>query len=187
MLFRYALITKYSSNNISFLLSFVNETVVDELATYAVNILNSKGCKKALQFYVELIKSCKAGESLLETLTEVLTQNAESVKEEVLSAYSKDSKSSIYFVEILASMSLDDRVLNILLAEFDSRDSGLSLYASYISKYGDEKALPSLYNKLQKTGLQYYDRKEIELAIENLGGDPTSPMEEERYFKKIIH
>lgn len=171
----------------SYLLDFVNESTQDELATYAVNILKAKGSKKALSLYVELIKSGKAGESLIETVTETLVDFADEVKEEVLSSYKEGEKSSVYFVEILASMSLDDRVFSILIGEFEKRDAGLSLYASYLSKYGDERALPYLYKKLQISGLQYYDRKEIELAIENLGGEIPSGQEEQRHFKKIIH
>jgi len=162
------------------LIEFVSEDVEDELATYSANILKSQNSKKALSRFIDVVKSGKASESLIESVTEALTDNANEVKDEIIKVYDKNDKSSKYFVEVLASTTPCDDVFNILIDEFKSHTSEIALYATYLSKYGDDRALPVLYEAISKDSVSYIDFKELKLAIEALGGE----YEENRDFKK---
>ncbi len=142
----------------------------DELAVYSVNILNFRGNTAVLPNYVLMIKSDKISEPLKELMTEILSDNADKVKEEVISNYGDNESADKYYIEILSSMKHDDRVFDILISEFLKHKNELSLYTSYLLKYGDEKALPYLEKMLLEEDVKGEDLKEIELAIESFGG-----------------
>lgn len=169
------------------LVEFVSSTELDELATYAVNILNASGSKIALKKYVDVICEGKAKESLIEAVTEALADNANEIKEEILAVYDKNQKSAKYFVEILSCVSFDDRVFEILCDEFLTHTDNLALYATYLSKYGDDRALPLLYEQIKKDGISYIDYKEMKLAIEALGGEYEDGrnFQKDKIFKKL--
>jgi hypothetical protein len=169
------------------LINFVSDKVKDELATYAVNILNSTNSKTVFNKYVQVLKDFNAADSLIESITEVLSENADQVKEEILSVYNKDEKSAQYFIEILSCSCGDDRVFDLLCQAFLDNQSNLALYATYLSKYGDDRALPILYQAIKKEGLSYIDYKELKLAIEALGGEYEDDrnFSKDKYFKKL--
>ncbi len=145
----------------------------DELATYCVNILGKDVPGNYLEGFVDIIADDGAGESITESLTELLRDNGDKVKEKILSVYSDNKKSSKKgnFVEIMSRMSPDDRIFDILCEELKCDEKNLSLNAAYIARYGDDRALPVLEELIKKDGLNYYDFKELKNAIEELGGE----------------
>ena len=179
-----------SSDSGDYLLKNVNPYVSDELATYSLNLLNAKGefSDEALNNFVKIIACGEAKDSLTELLTETLTAYADKVKEAILGVYDGDDPDKKYFIEILANtVPPDDRVFNILIDEI-KKGENVALLAAYLSKYGDDRAVTYL-NELAKVVENYIDYKEIQLAVEALGGE----LEEERDFtsdpiyKKLKH
>ena len=161
----------------------------DELCAYAVNLLDVRNFDEALVAYVDFIKNGSFSEGLLEAINEKLTENADSVKEIVLSAYKKGEASSKYFIEVLSFVKQkDDRVFQILMDEFKSCKGNVALFSAYIARYGDDRALPELYKKITENGLDYFDYVELKSAIESLGGEvDEEQVKEKRHFNKIIH
>ncbi len=143
----------------------------DELSTYAVNILNEKGSLKPLRKYIEIVRNEEASESLTETVLEGLCSNANAVKEEIIYAFENSGREQKQFVEVLACMDKDDRVYDLLISEFESDFKNLSLNASYLAKYGDERAVNPLLKRLEKGGLTQIETGEIISAIKKLGGE----------------
>ena len=47
----------------------------------------------------------------------------------------------------------------------------LSLYAGFVSRYGDERALPFLLEAIERDKISYADFEELRFAIESLGGE----------------
>ena len=170
-----------------FLIKNVTEYANDELAVYSVNILNTRGVKSVLSQYVKLLQGDKISENLSELMTEILSENADLVKEEVISAYGKDKNTDKYFIEVLSCMSQDERVFDILIREFLDHKSEISLYTSYLVKYGDERALPYLEKAIREDGVDYADFKELKLAIESFGGecDISPDFSSDEIYKKI--
>lgn len=170
------------------LIEFINEETDDELATYSANILKSQNSKKALSKFVTVVKSCNASESLIESLTEALVDNANEVKDEILKVYDKNDKSSKYFIEVLASTFPSDEVFQILQDAFIIHTNEIALYSTYLAKYGDDRALPILYEAISKDNVSYIDFKELKLAIEALGGEyeENRDFRKDKFFNKII-
>ncbi len=152
------------------LVGLIEETN-DELSTYAVNILNEKGSLKPLRKYIEIVCNAEASESLTETVLEGLCSNANAVKEEVIFAFENSGREQKQLVEVLACMDKDERVYDLLISEFENDFKNLSLNASYLAKYGDERAITFLLKRLEKGGLTQIETGEIISAIKTLGGE----------------
>ena len=110
------------------------------------------------------------------------------VKEEVLALF-KDAEQSVKanLTEILSNCKNDDRVFDILVAEFAKNQNNIPLYAGYLAKYGDERALPFLNVAIEKEKISYADFEELRFAIEALGGEynKVRDFSNDKSFKKI--
>ena len=144
----------------------------DEISTYYVNLLGDLGSDIAFGKYVEMLASGNLKESLAESVAEALSEKADKVKEEVISAYNGCGENEKqYFVEIMSNMSVDQRITDILVCELRSHRENIPLYSSYLAKYGDESVLSDLYDIIEDDSLSYVDFKELQLTIEALGGE----------------
>jgi len=154
------------------LASLVNSESSEELVCYAINILSEKKSTAAFDSYFELLLSNETSENLKELCAESLSDFANEAKETALKLYKQAGSSAIYLLEIFARCDRDDRVFNILIEELKAHN-GDALYLSYVSKYGDERALPYLLEIIDNPNIGYSDFKELKLAIECFGGEYT--------------
>lgn len=143
----------------------------EEVATYAVNMLSGDLESETLGGFVKILTDKGTGESLAESLTEYLSGKAEEVKEYLIAEYSDCDSGKQYLVEIMSKTLPDDRIFNILLDEFKNNRDNTALYANYLAVYGDDRAIPYLTDRIEESGITYYDFKEIKNAIEELGGE----------------
>ena len=146
----------------------------DEVSTYAVNMLSGDLKSETLGGFVKILTDERTGESLAESLTEYLSGNAEKVKEYLIAEYSGCVRGKEYLVEIMSKTLPDDRIFNILSEEFKNNRDKTALYANYLAVYGDDRAIPVLTERIEESGITYYDFKEIKNAIEELGGEYDS-------------
>ena len=161
------------------LLNLLDKSNGEEIISYAVNLLSDIGSVKPFSVYLEYLKDENTPDNLLESMTEKLCDNADLIKEEAIISYGQTEKNRQYFAEIFSNMKKrDDRILDALIKEFADHKGNPSLYAGYLSKYGDEKALPYLYERIKDKNLNYIDYKELKMAIDELGGE----WKEERDF-----
>ena len=142
----------------------------EEIATYAINILGEMKSKKALLTFIELIVSQKVSFELVEVMIEAMVKNADEIKEELLLVFENSKSKSGLFLEVLASMSKDDRVYQILFDEYLNRKENRAEIYGYFAKYGDERILGFLYEEVENNSLTPIELEEIKLAIEKLGG-----------------
>ena len=127
-------------------------------------------------------------EPIRELATEILYPYADTVKEEIVSQYSEvDDVRKACFTDILSHASKDDRVFNILIEEFIKNQDNIPLYAGYLGKYGDERALPFLMSTIENEKINYNDFEELRFAIECLGGEYTKERDfsKDKTYKKI--
>ncbi|MBR2449722.1 MAG: hypothetical protein IKB30_06380 [Clostridia bacterium] len=165
----------------------LNEDNSEEFILYVMNMLGDMGSKKAAKRYLEFIV-WDFGEGVRELATELLSTFAENVKEDVLAQYKDvEGEKKGCLTEILSNCKGDERVFDILVEEFSTHQENIPLYAGYLAKYGDERALPFLTAAIEKEKLSYADFEELRFAIEALGGtyDKERDFSNEKTFKKI--
>lgn len=81
-------------------------------------------------------------------------------------------------LEICANFPGDDRILSYMLDKLRNRPQQRALYASFLGKLGDPRAIDALKAFLPLADISYLDYIELRNAVEELGGDPG----EERTF-----
>ena len=97
---------------------------------------------------------------------------ADQVKEEILLQFREvDDDKRANLTEILSHASADDRVFDLLVEQFAKHQDEIPQYASYLSRYGDERALPFLLTAIENPKISYGDFKELQFVIEALGGE----------------
>lgn len=176
-----------NSDNEQGLVNAITEEVNEEFTIYVMNMLNELNSKKCLSRYLEFVLwdySC----TIKELATEHLKENANSVKEDVLAQFNDcDSQVQEYLSEILSGCKKDDRVFNLLTLQFVKNLDKIPLYASYLSKYGDERALPFLMAQIEREDITYADFEELRFAIEALGGEynKVRDFKKDKSYKKI--
>ncbi len=147
----------------------------EEYAAYLMNMYSAA----TNDFPAELCITLATGdypESVGELAVEFLCERAEEVKEKAIAAFgSADGIGEERLTEVLSNVRDDDRVLEILLAEFKKHTENIPLYSSYLAKYGDERALPALYETIKRDKIKYSDFEELRFAIEALGGKYDEP------------
>lgn len=171
-----------------YLVDYVDNEHDEELVSYCINILNDKGSTLAFDRYFSMLLNDETCEDMKELIAEMLAVKAEDAKERALTCYKSSGSSAIYILEILALCKHDDRILEILLNELNAHRNDISLYLSYVTKYGDERALPLLYEIIEEEKINYVDFKELKFAIELFGGEYTKTRDftGDKYYKRIM-
>lgn len=147
----------------------INENSSDEIISYAISFLSDLGGEPAQASYFKVIKGNYAQEHK-EHATELLCEIADQVKEETLALYGNDKNLGDYLIEIISNMKIDDRATKILIDGFKNNTDKTSLYSAYLAKYGDERAVPYILNRIQST-IDKADLKELKYALDALGGE----------------
>ena len=173
--------------NESALLSAIDGDAGEEFTLYAMNMLISMNSQNCYKRFLEMIV-WDYSPIIKELATEYLRDNADSVKEEILSQYQECDKTvQEYLTEILAGASKEDKIFDILVAQFAKNQNNIPVYANYLAKYGDERALPFLINAIENEKVSYADFEELRFAIEALGGsyEKERDFSKDKFFKKI--
>lgn len=176
-----------NKENESVLIDAISKDDTEEFTLYCMNMLSDMGSVKAADRYLEFI-TWDYSEGIRELATESLCAVAEQVKEKVLLLYnevSDDKKACL--TEILSNVKGDDRVFDLLVAEFVKHGENIPLYSNYLVKYGDERALPFLTIAIENEKISYADFEELRFAIEAFGGsyDKKRDFTADKTYKKI--
>ena len=143
-----------------------------QAAAYALNLIGDD--VRAYDCYFEILQSEQADEELKNDIIEIFKLHADDVKELALSLYEKQIATEA-MLEILSRVkSRDERIYTLLMTAFKT-DENLSMRASYLAAYGDERALPMLLARIEDETLGFVDFQELKYAIEALGGEYDKP------------
>ncbi len=176
-----------NSQNEDGLVSALSQEDNEEFTLYVMNMLNEINSKKCLNRYLEFVLWDYSW-TIKELATEYLKENADAVKEDVLAQFNDcDSNVQECLTEILSGCTKDDRVFDLLTLQFAKHLDKIPLYASYLSKYGDERALPFLMVQIEREDITYADFEELRFAIEALGGEynKVRDFKKDKSYKKI--
>ena len=149
----------------------LKEDDLEEYTIYLLNVISQRqkvNNPKALLDFILWDYS----DTIKELATEILVENADAVKEDILAQYNTATKSTVsYFTEILSHTTKDDRVFAILVAEFINNPKDIPIYANYLVHYGDERAIEVLKTAIENENISYADFEELRFSIEALGGE----------------
>ena len=146
----------------------------DLVVLYAMRLVGDKNYKGALDKIFDILLNC-SDENMRELATEILIENANDIKDRILSVYyTCDEDLLPNFDEILSNTYGDDRVFDLLVNAFNNNPDNLLFYTQLLKKYGDERALEVLYKKADDVSIDYADYQELRSAIESLGGNIAS-------------
>ena len=123
-----------------------------------------------------------------ELATEYLEENAEDVSGFAIAEYENASdKGKERIADILSRGKRSDKAFDILTKEFASHTKEIALYSSYLSRYGDDRAIPILTESAKNEKISYADFQELRFAIESLGGecDIKRDFSNDKTYKKI--
>lgn len=155
----------------------------EQVLALAVNIAG--GNERAFPAYLDLL----TGDCDAETKDSVCDQiktNADPVLEKAL-AYFNDGIEREYMMEILSRCKTrDDRIFAVLTEAIKTSDD-LPMHASYLAAYGDGRALPILYDLIDRADINFLEYQELKYAIEALGGEYTKPRDftNDAYYQEI--
>ncbi len=168
-------------------ISALNEDDNDEFIAYVMNVLSDMDVVPVKK-YMEFI-TLDYPENIKELATELLCKRADEVKADIYEVFSEsDENIKEMFSEILSHSSKDDKTFDLLTLQFVKRRDKTPLYAGYLARYGDERALPILFSAIEEEKISYADFEELRFAIEALGGEYNKirDFSSDRTFKKII-
>ena len=175
-------------DEIDFVASELSASDDEEYLMYLMNILKSVDSNKLAKIYLEFLL-CDYSDSIKELATELLADGmSDKVSEEIIKEYNDANQTTRErFCEILAGASKSDKIFEILIAEFNARQDNIPLFAGYLAKYGDERALETLITAIEKDKIKYADFEELRFAIEALGGeyDKQRDFSHDKFFDKI--
>ncbi|MBO4251110.1 MAG: hypothetical protein J5911_00420 [Clostridia bacterium] len=159
----------------------------EQFTAYLMNILTDLKAEIPVERYIEFALY-DYPESIGELATEALKEDADSAKDKVLKCFDdapEDKKERL--TEILSGVKeKSDEVFDKLVAEFVKNKKKIPQYASYLAKYGDDRAIPVLKAAIEGK-VNYQEFEELKFAIECLGGEYTEKRDftQDAIYKKV--
>ncbi len=159
----------------------------EEFTLYVMNMLVDMSSKKCKDRFLEFIL-WDYSSPIKELATEHLKTISDTVKDQILEQFN-DSDESVkeYLSEILSTCEKQDKIFDILINQFVKNPKKIPIYAGYLSKYGDQRALPFLMTQIEREDISYADFEELRFAIEVLGGEYNKirDFNKDKSYKKI--
>ena len=142
------------------------------LATVALNLLVELGSARPMDLCLDIISREAEQNELTDVASELLAGLGGQVIEPILQRMEAASPAAQdAFLDVLCNFPGDDRIYNYAVSAFQRRYDKRALYASYLGKLGDERAIGPLREALELSDITYLDYIEMVNAIESLGGE----------------
>ena len=164
----------------------LNQDDSEEFTAYLMNILADMDIV-LVKKYMEFL-TLDYPTNIKELAVELLSKRANEVKENILEIFNEsDEERKELFCEILSYSSIDDKTFDILTLQFLKNRDKTPMYASYLARFGDARALPFLIQAIEEEKISYADFEELRFAIEALGGEYNKirDFSKDKSFKKI--
>ena len=148
------------------------------LTLTALNLLIELGSDKPMDLCLDIVSESEAQNELSDVACELLSNLGARVIEPVLQRMPEAKKAAQEaFLDVLCNFPGDERIYKYAVDAFTRSFDRRALYASYLGKLGDERAIEPLRAALELSDLNYLDYIEIVNAIEALGGEVTETRE----------
>lgn len=155
------------------LLKLVRDTKAPaEARMYAVDLLRQLESTAPMVDYIRWQVERDTEEELLDNALDSLRVMGEAAFRPAKVAFlAADETGREALLDVLSEAPCDDEVLNFTLKQFRDRKDKRALYASYLGKLGDDRALEPLLDAAEGDDISYIDFIEVRNAIERLGGE----------------
>ena len=158
-----------------------------EARMHAVELLRQLDSRAPMVDYIRWQVERNADDDLLENALESLRCMGDAVRRPVKIAFTAaDTAGKEALLDVLADFPADDDVFAFTLAQFQTQPEKRALYAGYLGKLDDDRALAPLLDAAEEPNLSYIDFIEIRNAIERLGGEaPIRTFDEDPTYKAV--
>lgn len=172
----------------SLLALITRDDLPEETQMTAISLLREMESKAPMQRYIDFIASLEEPSDKGDLCAEALMSMGESVVEPILAALSGAGQTGRdIFADVLSNYPGDERIYELMIERFVTRDERRALFASYLAKLGDERAIPMLKEAAQSPDINYLDYVEVVNAIEALGGErpPEREFSGDPYYESL--
>lgn len=172
----------------SLLALVARDDLPEETQMTAISLLREMESKAPMQRYIDYIASLEEPSDKGDLCAEALMSMGESVVEPILATLSGAGQTGRdIFADVLSNYPGDERIYELMIERFVTRDERRALFASYLAKLGDERAIPMLKEAAQSPDINYLDYVEVVNAIEALGGDrpPEREFSGDPYYESL--
>lgn len=140
-----------------------------------------------------IVKACSSllkdgcDDRIAELAIDFLSANADLAKTDAIELFRMGIQKEAMSEILSACREKDDEIFDLLLTEFRTSPDQLPLYASCLARYGDERALPVLFDYIGREEINYLEYRELKFAIESLGGECKDERDfsEDAYYREI--
>jgi len=165
-----------------------NDSVPHEAALTAISLLGELDSVAPMHIYIDFIASLEEPDEKGDMCAEALLAMGSCVVEPILACLdrAKDTARDI-FADILSNYPGEEKAFHLLLERFENCDDRHALFASYLAKFGDDRALPVLLAAALDDRTNYLDYVEIVSAIDALGGErpPERDFNGDPYYESL--
>ena len=143
-----------------------------EARMHAVELLRQLESTAPMVDYIRWQVERSVDDDLLDNALESLRDMGEAVRRPAKLAFTAaDDVGKEALLDVLADFPCDDDVLAFALRQFKTQPDKRALYAGYLGKLGDDRALEALLEVAEGDHVSYIDFIEIRNAVERLGGE----------------
>ena len=155
------------------LMELVKEYAKDRgLAIAALNLLIEMGSSAPMDMCLDIISKADGQNELTDVASELLSGLGAEVIEPIIERMENASHTAEdAFLDVLCNFPGDERIYTYTVNAFSRRYDRRALYASYLGKLGDARAIEPLRKAMNMSDISYLDYIEIANAIESLGGE----------------
>lgn len=172
----------------SLLALVARDDLPEETQMTAISLLREMESKAPMQRYIDYIASPEEPSDKGDLCAEAPMSMGESVVEPILATLSSAGQTGRdIFADVLSNYPGDERIYELMIERFVTRDERRALFASYLAKLGDERAIPMLKEAAQSPDINYLDYVEVVNAIEALGGErpPEREFSGDPYYESL--
>lgn len=165
-----------------------DEGAPHEAALTAISLLRELESTAPMQAYIDFIAALDGPDEKGDMCAESLLSMGAEVVEPVLAALDRAGETGRdIFADILSNYHGDDRIFALLMERFAHCEERRALFASYLAKFGDDRALPALTEAAMDDRTHYLDYVEIVNAIDALGGErpPEREFNGDPYYESL--
>ena len=143
----------------------------NEARMIAVNLLREMESTLPKMLYIHWQLDREGQDELKDNALEGLTEMGECVVQPILQELPKaNAAGEEALLEVLSHFPGNEQIFKLAIRLFRERRERRALFAGYLAKLGDDRALPVLTEAAQEEKLPYLTFIEIRNAIETLGG-----------------
>lgn len=164
------------------------ENVPHEAALTAISLLGEMESTAPMQAYVDFIASLDEPDEKGDMCAEALLAMGDVIVQPVLAALDHAGETAKdIFADILSNYPGEERTFELLMERFTRCEDRHALFASYLAKFGDDRALPVLMAAALDDRTNYLDYVEIVSAIDALGGErpPERDFNGDPYYESL--